>query len=684
MDCPILFFKKRRPSKLSALSLSIALFAGGSGWISAANAGTQREQQQVPTIRVCIDSSGIVHRLNVGESCKGTSATWSARRPAPVLCWDSSSLNPNSVTRVVSIRSDKGCAPRQRALTGGTRLLCADSGSGVLRFPVTNKCRPGNLETRVFIARASSTNNTASKDEIRAPKVSSISSDSSFIRFTLSEMSPDTGVYAVQWTPLNASFSSFQMVRATSRSVSLDTDLFSCNTQYTFRVFVMKSGWTLAEGHSNQNVTPQSETFNVTTAHPCAATLTAVTSATTTTVVLNCATGGTCNVGDTGPGGGIVFYVEPSDGTFSCGRGLSSTCKYLEVAPTTGTGAWTEVSRGWSSVTSPSSALPRPAPLPLAIGSGFRNTMEIVSQVGSVAPSAGYESRAYRGPSNLSDWYLPSLNELNELCKYAGNTGQPAGPSTVCSGATSSVLSARGFTTGTYWSSTERNNLTSRAQTFSTGAQIEYSSKSTTNIVRPIRAFGGTKGCDEGGVCAVGDTGPGGGVVFYVASSDFASPGSPCGTSCRYMEFGREGNSMTFAAASNQSVAITGADGTALGAGYQNSLDIVAQVGNAVATVAAQYTLDWVQFEIGDWHLPSRVELNEVCKYARTQTTGNTSVACSSSGTLRSTFNPFVNTYWSSSEVSASNAWSQSFGTSSATSTGKSTAYFPLPVRAFR
>jgi hypothetical protein len=141
---------------------------------------------------------------------------------------------------------------------------------------------------------------------------------------------------------------------------------------------------------------------------------------------------------------------------------------------------------------------------------------------------------------------------------------------------------------------------------------------------------------------------------------------------------------MTFAAASNQSVAITGADGTALGAGYQNSLDIVAQIGNAVATVAAQYTLDWVQFEIGDWHLPSRVELNEVCKYARTQTTGNTSVACSSSGTLRSTFNPFVNTYWSSSEVSASNAWSQSFGTSTATSTGKSTAYFPLPVRAFR
>jgi hypothetical protein len=34
----------------------------------------------------------------------------------------------------------------------------------------------------------------------------------------------------------------------------------------------------------------------------------------------------------------------------------------------------------------------------------------------------------------------------------------------------------------------------------------------------------------------VGDTGPGGGKVFYVAPTTFASPGSACGTACKYLE----------------------------------------------------------------------------------------------------------------------------------------------------
>jgi hypothetical protein len=61
-------------------------------------------------------------------------------------------------------------------------------------------------------------------------------------------------------------------------------------------------------------------------------TVTAV--ATNNAPALTCATGGTCIVGDRGPGGGIVYYVSAANFT-SAGSACGTACKYLEVAPAT-------------------------------------------------------------------------------------------------------------------------------------------------------------------------------------------------------------------------------------------------------------------------------------------------------------------------------------------------------------
>lgn len=187
--------------------------------------------------------------------------------------------------------------------------------------------------------------------------------------------------------------------------------------------------------------------------------------------------------GSVGPGGGKVFYVHPS-GTFACGPTLASQCKYLEAAPTSGTNAWTDASYVWSgNTTGAIGANARGTD----IGEGFRNTEAMVNQAsgGDTADRAGTVSRAYRGPNNLTDWYLPARDELLELCKYARQqtTGNTA---TVCN--SSGTLRA-GFSSLSYWSSTEYSTLTVLYQTLGSGMWNDDHDKTDTHYVRPVRAF---------------------------------------------------------------------------------------------------------------------------------------------------------------------------------------------------
>jgi hypothetical protein len=108
---------------------------------------------------------------------------------------------------------------------------------------------------------------------------------------------------------------------------------------------------------------------------------------------------------------------------------------------------------------------------------------------------------------------------------------------------------------------------------------------------------------------------------------------------------------------------ITGADGTTLGTGIQNTIDILA--GCAEAGIAARICGDLVLNGFSDWYLPSIDELNKL--YLN-----------------RAVIGGFVNTaYWSSSETDPNNAWLLNFFTSAQLSIGKFNNNYIRAVRAF-
>jgi hypothetical protein len=204
-------------------------------------------------------------------------------------------------------------------------------------------------------------------------------------------------------------------------------------------------------------------------------------------------------VGDTGPSGGIVFYVEASGGTFtSTGSACGSACKYLEAAPSGWIVASTPAGQT-NCITAGTSTLdPRcawsgnisieigSAAQGTAIGTGYANTSAIIAQTngGSTAGKAATVSRAYQG-GGKTDWFLPSQLELNQLCRYAWNL-TVNNAATTCTGVTGTIRT--GFSLIDYWSSSEYNASDARYHYFTSGGQANYY-KSYVLYVRPVRAF---------------------------------------------------------------------------------------------------------------------------------------------------------------------------------------------------
>ena len=165
----------------------------------------------------------------------------------------------------------------------------------------------------------------------------------------------------------------------------------------------------------------------------------------------------------------------------------------------------------------------------------------------------------------------------------------------------------------------------------------------------------------------IGDTGPAGGKIFI-------TPSTAGNTTGMYFEAGPTTNfassppssevQRSWSTGANQSVAVSGADGTAIGTGAQNTIDIVAQAGNVAATSAAVYCSEYTYGGFSDWFLPSKDELNQM--YLNRVAIG------------------FQNdNYYSSSENLTSAAWFHYFPTNVVNALSKANVMRTRPVRMF-
>jgi hypothetical protein len=480
---------------ISAACLIAFLLSGG---VAEAKRGPS-------SVTVCVDSkTAVVSQVSNSAKCVDGIQKWSASKLAPQLCWNASSVDPKSQTRLVSIKPPTGCAAPLRSVpVGKLVLLCADQISGVLRWPVTRACETGNANTWVRVGALSNaapdtTTTTTAPSAALAPSVSlqatvirantvpkavivtaNVAGTIYFVEgsVTVNSVSDITNAHSILWAQ------GVVAVANTPTSIAIDVDKV-LNGYY--RVFVMTAQGVLSSPASNI----------VTISVPRAS------QATTTTVVSTCLTGGLCTVGvDVGAGGGTVFYYSATAFT-STGSDCGTNCHYLEAAPvgwivsSTPTGQTNCSTAGtstvdpkceWSGLTTFTGSQISPS---TAIGMGKSNTAAIVGQAGggNTAGKAATAASAYRGGSK-SDWFLPSLLELNQLCRYAwaltvDNTA------TTCTGMTGTIRT--GFSTNLYWSSTDYDDplhLWSQSQSFSDGSQIRVgNSKSLSQFVRPVRA----------------------------------------------------------------------------------------------------------------------------------------------------------------------------------------------------
>jgi hypothetical protein len=169
-----------------------------------------------------------------------------------------------------------------------------------------------------------------------------------------------------------------------------------------------------------------------------------------------CVVGGSCKVGRTGPGGGIVFYDAGTQQSWG---------RYLEFAPSN----WTAGNKTtqWCEKTDYLIGA-----LDQKIGSGKANTDLILK---SCTSGAAVMARAYKG-GGKDDWSLPSKAELSAWHQYDRSR-----PDSCCT-----FPFGRGIY---YWSSSENSATGAWYRVAGYGYEGAYVKQADNLRVWPIRAF---------------------------------------------------------------------------------------------------------------------------------------------------------------------------------------------------
>lgn len=180
---------------------------------------------------------------------------------------------------------------------------------------------------------------------------------------------------------------------------------------------------------------------------------------------------------------------------------------------------------------------------------------------------------------------------------------------------------------------------------------------------------GGSQG-GGGQTYAVGDAGPAGGTIIYASVGGFAS-----GTgTAHYLEAG--------VAPLDQgpwgcgSVDVVGATGVGIGDGKSNTEAILNAgcASGSIAEEAQEYALGGYH----DWYLPSKSELNQICRWQAGQQSGVGTEDSTCSGPISYDY------FWSSSQATDSTAWRQKVPNGGmAFDEGKNMNSPSWPIRAF-
>ena len=196
------------------------------------------------------------------------------------------------------------------------------------------------------------------------------------------------------------------------------------------------------------------------------------------TINAACSAGGAtpvCNVGDVGPGGGIVFYDAGSNQSWG---------RYLEVAPAACEGVGLPWRVGIKRVYPDGRTAAKSRLIAKQVGMGKINTALIAAKFKSAPNAAKFANDLVCG--GRDDWFLPSKDELdlvfnNIAQNRVANSNTPLGS----------------FNKGFYWTSTDYNNHTAWTQYFMDGQQFDRVQTMSGNRnppnpfrVRAVRAFG--------------------------------------------------------------------------------------------------------------------------------------------------------------------------------------------------